>query len=112
MEYVIKLLLNVLPRRIVFKDDKCCIQLTRDNLGKMNELVSLKSQVKALRLQDKLRKQNFQEDLKKVSEPVTKTNKNSSPAQNVTKTVTENSKENNKARANLNNKLFDMINNE
>ena len=38
-----------------------------ENLG---ELIKLKDQVKALRLQDKLGKQNFHEDMKKVFEPV------------------------------------------
>ena len=44
----------------------------REDLEKLDELVSLQSQVKALRLQDKLVKQNFIEDMKKIFEPVTK----------------------------------------
>ena len=36
----------------------------------LNELVSLENQVKTVRLQDKLGKQNFHEDMKKVFEPV------------------------------------------
>ena len=44
----------------------------REHLEKLNELVSLQEQVKIIRLQDKLGKQNFHEDLKKVFEPVTK----------------------------------------
>ena len=43
------------------------------DLEHLNELVSLQNQVKAVRLQDKLGKQNFHEDMKKVFEPVTKT---------------------------------------
>ena len=37
----------------------------REDLEKLNELVSLQDQVKVVRLQDKLGKQNFQEDMKK-----------------------------------------------
>ena len=44
----------------------------RDDLKNLEELVSLQSQVKAVRLQDKLGKQNFHKDMKKVFEPVTK----------------------------------------
>ena len=43
----------------------------REDLEKINELVSLQEQVKVVRLQDKLGKQNFHEDLKKVFEPIT-----------------------------------------
>ena len=44
----------------------------REDSEKLNELVSLQEQVKVVRLQDKLGKQNFHEDLKKVFETVTK----------------------------------------
>ena len=37
----------------------------REELEKLNELVSLQNQVKVDRLQDKLGKQNFHEDMKK-----------------------------------------------
>ena len=43
----------------------------REDLEKLEELVSLQNQVKVVRLQDKLAKQNFHEDMKKVFEPVT-----------------------------------------
>ena len=59
----------------------------RRRFTKLNELVSLGSQVKAVRLQDKLGKQNFHEDMKKVFEPVTKSTKDVS--EGVTKTMTE-----------------------
>ena len=36
-----------------------------EDLKDLNELVSLESQLKAVRLQDKLGKQNFHEDMKK-----------------------------------------------
>ena len=45
-----------------------------DDLEKLNKLISLQGQVKALGLQDRLGKQNFHEDMKKVFEPVTKDN--------------------------------------
>ena len=37
----------------------------REDLEKLNELVSLQDQVKAVRLQEKLGEQNFHEDMKK-----------------------------------------------
>ena len=49
-----------------------------DNLENLNELVSLENQVKVVRLQDKLGKQNFHEDMKKLFEPVTKSLENTS----------------------------------
>ena len=45
----------------------------REDSEKLNELVSLQDQVKAVRLKDKLGKQKFDEDMKKVFEPVAKT---------------------------------------
>ena len=79
-----------------------------DELEKLNELVSLQNQVKVDRLQDKLGKQNFHEDMKKVFEPVTKSLENTS--ENLTKAITESSKENNLALENLNNKLLEIMN--
>ena len=61
-----------------------------EELEKLNELVSLQNQVKVDRLQDKLGKQNFHEDMKKVFEPVTKPLENTS--ENSTKAITESSK--------------------
>ena len=43
-----------------------------EDLKNLEELASLQSQVKTVRLQDRLGKQNFHEDMKKVFEPVTK----------------------------------------
>ena len=37
----------------------------REDLENLNELVSLQDQVKTVKLQDKLGKQNFHEDMKK-----------------------------------------------
>ena len=80
----------------------------REHLQNLNKLDSLESQVKAARLQNKLGKQIFLEDMKKVFEPVTKFNKVVS--EEVTKTMTENSFKNNKAIENLNNKLPEIMN--
>ena len=71
-------------------------------------LVSLQDQVKVDRLQDKLGKQNFHGDMKKVFEPVTKSLENTS--QDITKTITESSNKNNQAIENLNNKLLEIMN--
>ena len=66
-----------------------------EDLQNLNEAVSLQNQVKVVRLQDKLSKQNFHEDMTKVFEPLTDTLKKTS--ENITKTITENSINNNKA---------------
>ena len=79
-----------------------------EDLEKLNELVSLQDQVKVVKLQDKLGEQNFHEDMKKVFEPVTKSLENTS--ENLTKAITESSKENNLALENLNNKLLEIMN--
>ena len=80
----------------------------REDLEKLNELVSLQYQVKTVRLQDKLGKQNFHEDMKKVFEPVTRSLGITS--QDITKTITESSIKNNQAIENLNNKLLKNMN--
>ena len=80
----------------------------REDLENLNELASLQDQVKVVRLQDKLGKQNFHEDMKKAFEPVTKSLENTS--ENLTKAITESSKENNLALENLNNKLLEIMN--
>ena len=80
----------------------------REDLENLEELVSLQDQVKVVKLQDKLGKQNFHENMKKVFETVTKSLENTS--QNITKTITETSLENNQAIENLNNKLLEIMN--
>ena len=80
----------------------------REDLDKLEELASLQDQVKVVRLQDKLGKQNFHEDMKRVSEPVTRSLENTS--ENLTKAITESSKENNLALEILNNKLLEIMN--
>ena len=61
----------------------------RENLEKLEELVSLQNQVQEVGLQDKLGKQNFHYDTKRVFEPVTDTIKNTS--EKLTKTISETS---------------------
>ena len=80
----------------------------REDLDKLEELASLQDQVKVVRLQDKLGKQNFHEDMKKVFEPFTTSFENT--FENLTKAITESSKENNLALENLNNKFVEIMN--
>ena len=80
----------------------------REDLEKLNEAVLLQNQVKVVRLQDKLGKQNFHEDMEEVFEPLTDTIKKTS--ENITKTITEKSINNNKAIGNLNEKILELMN--
>ena len=79
-----------------------------EDFKKLNELVSLQNQLNEVRLQNKLRKQNFPEDIKKVFEPVTKSLENTS--RDIAKTVTETSINSNKAIENLNEKVLKLMN--
>ena len=79
----------------------------RGDLEKLNELVTLQDQVKVVKLQDKLGEQNFHEDMKKLYEPLTDTIKDVSD--NISKTITENSINNNKAIENLNEKFLELM---
>ena len=79
-----------------------------EDLQKLNEAVSLQNQVKVAKLQDKLGEQNFHEDMTKVFEPLTDTLKKTS--ENITKTITESSINNNKAIENLNEKVLESMN--
>ena len=78
-----------------------------EDLQNLNETVSLQNQVKVVRLQDKLGKQNFHEDLTGVFEPLTDTLKKTS--ENITKTITETSINNTKAISNLNEKILELM---
>ena len=80
----------------------------REDLENLEELVSLESQLKTVRLQDKLGKQNFHENMKKVFEPLNKSLENTS--KDITKTITETSIKNNQAIEKLNNKLLESKN--
>ena len=79
-----------------------------EDLQNLNEAISLQNQVKVVRLQNKLGKQNFHEDLKEVFEPITKSLEKSS--ENITKTITETSNKNNKAISDLNEKVLESMN--
>ena len=81
----------------------------KEDLIKLNELISLKIQVQEVRLQDKLGEQNYHEDAKKLFKSMTDVIKNTS--ENITKTLTENSFKNNKAIDNLNEKILELMNN-
>ena len=80
----------------------------REDLKNLEELISLENQVKVFKLQDKLGEQNFHEDMKKVFEPVTKSLENTS--ENITKAISESSKENNLLLESVNNKLLEIMN--
>ena len=79
-----------------------------EDLQKLNEAVSLQNQVHKVRLQDKLDEQNYHEDAKKLFKPMTDVVKNTS--ENITKTLTENSNNNNKATENLSEKNLELMN--
>ena len=79
-----------------------------EDLQNSNEAVSLRNQVKVVRLQDKLGKQNFHEDLTEVFEPLTNTLKKTS--ENITKTITVTSINNNKTISDLNEKILELMN--
>ena len=79
-----------------------------EDLQILKEAVSLQNEVKVVRLQDKLGKQNFHEDLKEVFEPMTNAIKKTS--ENITKSITEASINNNKAIENLNEKVLESMN--
>ena len=64
--------------------------------------------MKVVRLQDKLSKQNFHENMEKVFEPVTKSLENTS--KNITNAITEASIKNNQELENLNDKLLEIMN--
>ena len=79
----------------------------REDLQNLNELVSLRNQVNEVRLQDKLGEQNYHEDSKRIFKPMTEAIKSTS--ENITKTLTENSINNNKAIENLNEKILELM---
>ena len=80
----------------------------REDLEILIDLISWQDQVKALRLQDNLGKQNSHEDMKKVIEPVTRSIKD--VCQGVTGAMTEASFENNRTLENTNIKLLGRMN--
>ena len=78
-----------------------------EDLQNLNEAVSLQNQVKVVRLQDKLGEQNFHDDMTKVFEPLNDTLKETS--ENITKTITESSINNNRAISDLNEKVLELM---
>ena len=78
-----------------------------EDLQNLNEAVSLENDVKIVRLQDKLGKQNFHEDMKEEFEPMT--NAIEKTSENITKSITEVSINNNKAIENLNEKILELM---
>ena len=81
---------------------------SRDVLENLNDLISFKNQVKELRSQDKLGKQNIQENIRKAIEAVTDTIKNAS--EGLTKTLILTFKANKKALLKLGDKLLEILN--
>ena len=81
-----------------------------EDLQNLKEAVLLQNQVKIVRLQDKLDKQNFHEDLIEVFEPITKSLEKTS--ENITKTIRETSNKNNQAISDLKEKILELMNDE
>ena len=82
--------------------------IKKKGLENLEELASLKRQVRAVRLQDNLGKEIFHEEFKKVFEPITKSPENRS--QDITKSITGTSIKINQALEILNNKLLEIMN--
>ena len=78
-----------------------------EDLEKLNEAVSLQKQVQEVRLENKLGDQNYHEDINKFFKPMTDELKNTS--EKITRTLTENSINNNKAIENLNEKILELM---
>ena len=79
----------------------------REDLKILNDAVLLQNQVQEVRLQNKLGDQNYHEDINKFFKPMTDELKNTS--EKITRTLTENSINNNKAIENLNEKILEMM---
>ena len=79
----------------------------REDLKNLNDAVLLQNQVQEVRLQNKLGDQNYHEDINKFFKPMTDELKNTS--EKTTRTLTENSINNNKAIENLNEKILELM---
>ena len=79
-----------------------------EDLQKLNEAISLQNQIQEVRLRNNLGNQNYHEDIHKFFKPMTDELKNTS--EKITKTVTENSINNNKVIENLTEKNLEMMN--
>ena len=102
-------ILNALPEVKFLKKMMFPIKNVED-LQKLNKIVSLETQVKAVRLQYKLGEQNYQHNLKKLQEPLIDTIKDTS--EKVTKTNTETYINNNKAIVNWNETILELMTDE
>ena len=80
----------------------------REDLSKLNKLVSLQNQVIEVGLQDKIGKQNYHENIGNLYEPLTVTIKITS--ENITKTITETSIYNNNAIEIIKEKVSELMN--
>ena len=78
-----------------------------EDLKKLNEAISLQKQVQEVRLQNRLGDQNYHENINKFFKPMTDELKNTS--EKITKTITENSINNNKAIENLNENILELM---
>ena len=76
----------------------------REDLEKLEELTSSQNQLDEFRLRDKLGKQNYQEDMKKVLEQLTDTIKNASV--DLAKTMLLTAKENKHAFSDWNENFY------
>ena len=79
-----------------------------EDLQNLNEAVSLQNQVQEVRLQNKLGDQNYHEDINKFFKPMADELKKTS--EKITRTLTENSINKNKAIENLNEKILELMN--
>ena len=101
--------LNLFKKTITFTCFQMMFQIKdREDMENLNEVISLQDQVKTVRLQDKLGKQKFQEDMRKILKPMTDAIKNNS--ENITKAITEVSNNNNKTIENINGKVLELMN--
>ena len=79
-----------------------------EDLQNLNESISLESQVKAVRLQDKLGEQMYHQNAENLYKTLTDTIKNTS--ENLTKTITETFINNNGTIEKLNEKTLELMN--
>ena len=82
----------------------------REDFRKTEEVALIQTQIKELRLQDKLGEQNYHRNVEKLYERLTDTIKNTFEI--LTNTFTETSIKNNKAIENLNEKVLALLNDE
>ena len=79
----------------------------REDLQNLNDAILLQNQVQEVRLQNSLGDENYHEDINKFFKPMPDELKNTS--EKITRTLTENSINNNKAIENLNEKILELM---